>query len=48
MPLIKMLDWFAKLGGAAALILGLAFWGGSLTGLVNLHIALGAGLVLSL
>lgn len=48
MPLIKMLDWFVKLGGAAALILGLAFWGGALTGLVNLHIALGVGLVLSL
>ena len=48
MALVTILDWFVKLGGAAALLLGLAFWGGALSGLVNMHIAPGVGLVLSL
>jgi hypothetical protein len=48
MTLIKLLDYFVKFGGAAALILGVAFWAGALTGLVPLHIALGIGIVLAL
>jgi hypothetical protein len=47
MTLIKLLDYFVKFGGAAALILGLAFWAGALMGLVPLHIALGIGIVLA-
>lgn len=48
MPLIKLLDYIAKIGGAVALILGLAIWNGVLTGLSPLHIGLGIAIVLSL
>jgi hypothetical protein len=48
MTLISLLDYFVKIGGVAALILGLAFWAGALTSLVPLHIALGIGIVLAL
>jgi hypothetical protein len=48
MSLIKMLDYVAKIGGAAALILGVSFWHGTLLSLVPLHIGLGILIVLSL
>jgi hypothetical protein len=44
----KYLDYLIRIAGSAALILGLAFWVAKLTGLVTLHEALGAGVVLAL
>jgi thiamine transporter ThiT len=46
MNAVKYLDYLIRVAGSAALILGLAFWAGKLTGLVTLHEALGAGVVL--
>jgi thiamine transporter ThiT len=46
MNAVKYLDYLIRIAGAAALILGLAFWSGKLTGLVTLHEALGASVVL--
>jgi thiamine transporter ThiT len=48
MNTIKALDYFIRIAGTAALVLGLAFWTGKLSGLINLHQALGAGVVLCL
>jgi thiamine transporter ThiT len=46
MNAVKYLDYLIRVTGAVALILGLAFWAGKLTGLVTLHEAFGAGVVL--
>lgn len=46
--MIKALDYVIKIGGVAALLLGLALWSGQLYGLVHLHAALGIGIVVSL
>jgi hypothetical protein len=45
MNAVKYLDYLIRVAGASALILGLAFWAGKLTGLVTLHEAFGAGVV---
>jgi thiamine transporter ThiT len=42
----KYMDYLIRVAGAAALIMGFAFWAGKLTGLVTLHEAFGAGVVL--
>lgn len=48
MSMIRILDYATKIGGALALILGLAFWNGALYSLVHVHAAIGIIVVLSL
>jgi hypothetical protein len=48
MFVIRSLDFAARVLGVAALALGLTLWNGQLYALVNLHMALGALVVLIL
>jgi hypothetical protein len=44
----KSFDFVSRLAGAAALIIGLALWGGQLHSLVGLHMGAGVAVVLAL
>ncbi len=48
MTAAQILNHIIRIAGAAALVLGLAFWTGRLYGLLDVHMALGAAVVLAL
>jgi hypothetical protein len=48
MSVLRVLNLLVRLGGTAALLLGLALWGGRLTGLLSIHMLLGVVVVLGL